>query len=71
MLSHCIGKHNNREMLGTREIIAEEKETQPDGKVNYWLDSWLREAEKKFFLDGKGGRGKGLVTKKKKHFLKL
>jgi len=33
VLSHCIGKHNNREMLGTREIIAEEKETQPDGKV--------------------------------------
>ena len=29
-----VGKHNEREALGTREIISEDKEVQSDGKVH-------------------------------------
>jgi hypothetical protein len=29
-----VGKHNEREALGTREILSEDKEVQPDGKVS-------------------------------------
>ena len=33
VFSHVVGKHNEREALGTRHIISEDKEIQPDGKV--------------------------------------
>jgi len=34
MLSHVVGKFEERQCLGTREIFNEEKEVQPDGKVH-------------------------------------
>jgi len=33
VFSHAVGKFNDRQSLGTREILGEEKEAQPDGKV--------------------------------------
>ena len=33
VFSHAVGKFNDRQCLGTREILGEEKEVQPDGKV--------------------------------------
>jgi len=33
VFSHSVGKFNDRQCLGTREILGEEKEAQPDGKV--------------------------------------
>eukprot|EP00092_Neocalanus_flemingeri_P005787 GFUD01006229.1.p1 GENE.GFUD01006229.1~~GFUD01006229.1.p1 ORF type:complete len:726 (-),score=213.49 GFUD01006229.1:423-2600(-) len=34
VLSHVVGKFNERQCLGTREILGEEKEVQPDGKIH-------------------------------------
>merc|ERR1719427_2290945 len=34
VFSHVVGKFNDRQCLGTREIFGEEKEVQPDGKVH-------------------------------------
>jgi len=33
VFSHVVGKFNDRQCLGTREILGEEKEVQPNGKV--------------------------------------
>jgi len=33
VFSHAVGKFNDRQCLGMREILGEEKEAQPDGKV--------------------------------------
>jgi len=35
VFSHAVGKHNDRQALGTRVVLAEEKEAQPDGKVGF------------------------------------
>eukprot|EP00090_Calanus_glacialis_P001394 TRINITY_DN10994_c0_g1_i1.p1 TRINITY_DN10994_c0_g1~~TRINITY_DN10994_c0_g1_i1.p1 ORF type:complete len:726 (-),score=259.31 TRINITY_DN10994_c0_g1_i1:181-2358(-) len=34
VFSHVVGKFNDRQCMGTREILGEEKEVQPDGKVH-------------------------------------
>lgn len=34
IFSHVVGRHNERQALGTREIISEDKEVQGDGKVH-------------------------------------
>lgn len=34
VFSHIVGRHNDRQALGTRIVISEDKEVQPDGKVH-------------------------------------
>jgi len=43
VFSHAVGKFNDRQCLGMREILGEEKEAQPDGKVfaKYNLGQYL------------------------------